>query len=931
MSHIPSSVIFSICILFSAGVLAIDSNAPYHEQIIQGLTEHPTRDRVIPWEPQVGDRHELMFNREAPVPPQCYTKNGGRHNPCYVCHQDQNPAPFQATIENTMNDRDLQEAYSFSDAGLTNHWANLFEDRSARVAAITDQEILDWIDDDNYSGLASRLEAAGYGDDNWSWQAAPDYRDPWMPDLDNLQERAAAFDGNGLALDGSWWVAFNYKPLPSTFWPHNGSTDDVMIRLPPEFWKLPGGEDSVDLYRANLALVEANVKSLTTISSLPINEQTIGIDVDNDGVLNTRVTRVHIETNRRDHPVNGPTNYYLGQAGDDVNADAKWSMRPTIYPVGTEFLHSVRYVGVDEDGNISVARRMKELRYMRRVRASYYGQIWSEYQAEQFDKEEGLLPRFGDHEHNGLAKGSFGWEVVGFIEDWEGKLRLNTFEENAFCMGCHGVLGSTIDKTFSFPRKVDGAAGWGYINLRGMQDVPNMGDTQTEIEAYMTRVGGGSEFRSNPELEAKYYLADGETLNRVALASARDVYDLVTPSRERALMLNKAYKVITEDQDYIFGRDATVSAPPRVYDAVTNDTPSLAPENQFDWDIRLDWSQAPAEGECMYRGDASFADLPTGYTLEVGGVLPHQHDQVCAGGRIILAGALTIELAAGYSPQAGDRVEIIRAGSLLGDFSNVTLPDIPGLVLDTGKVGNSVFLNVASSSAICGDSSCEVGETPANCAQDCEDACGDGLCTGAELSSTCPADCGPECGDERCDAGEDPLNCPQDCDDQCGDGICGETEDVVNCSADCPDACGDGLCTGYENASSCSADCPDSCGDGFCTGNESAASCAGDCPPSCGDGLCSASEDAGSCPGDCPHACGDSIVGGGEDCETGVALADSCMSLGFTGGSLGCNAASCSYDTSACTEGSCAGNKQSCTTGSDCCSGNCKQGRCRGN
>jgi hypothetical protein len=690
--------LFSSCLcLLSGTVQAIDTDAPYHVQIIQGLTEEPTRDQVIPWEPSIGDRHSLMFNREAPVPPQCYTKNGGRHNPCYVCHQDQNPEPFQSEIENTMNDRDLQEAYSFSDAGLANHWANLFEDRSARVAAISDAEILNWIDDDNYSALATRLTAAGYGDDNWSWQAPPEYQDPWMPDLDNLQEGAAAFDQYGLALDGSWWVAFNYKPLPSTFWPHNGSTDDVMIRLPPEFWKLSNGQDSVDLYRANLALVEANIKSMTTISSLPINEQAIGIDVNNDDQLDINVTEVHIETNQLDHAVTGMTNYYLGQAGDDVNADAKWSMRPTIYPLGTEFLHSVRYVGVDADGNISNARRMKELRYMRRVLASSYGQLWTNYLAEQQDKEEGLLPRFEDHEHNGLAKGSFGWEVVGFIEDWEGKLRLNTFEENAFCMGCHGVLGSTIDKTFSFPRKVDGADGWGYINLRGMPDVPNMGESISEIETYMSRVGGGTEFRSNPELEAEFYLADGETINRVALASAKDVYDLITPSRQRALMLNKAYKVITEDQDFIFGRDATVTPPPRVYESVTNDTPTLSPENQFDWDIRLDWSQAPAEGECMYSGDVNFADITDGHTMTLGGLSPDLHDQVCAGGNVTLAGVLTLELESGYTPLPGDRFEVIRAGSLAGSFTSVVLPEAPGLAFATEEQGNSFFVVVTSS------------------------------------------------------------------------------------------------------------------------------------------------------------------------------------------------------------------------------------------
>ena len=41
------------------------------------------------------------------------------YNPCYVCHQDKLPER-----ENVMNDADLQEAYSFSELGETNHqWA----------------------------------------------------------------------------------------------------------------------------------------------------------------------------------------------------------------------------------------------------------------------------------------------------------------------------------------------------------------------------------------------------------------------------------------------------------------------------------------------------------------------------------------------------------------------------------------------------------------------------------------------------------------------------------------------------------------------------------------------------------------------------------------------------------------------------------------
>jgi hypothetical protein len=184
--------------------------------------------------------------------------------------------------------------------------------------------------------------------------------------------------------------------------------------------------------------------------------------------------------------------------------------------------------------------------------------------------------------------------VQGFIEDSRGELRASTYEENMFCMGCHSSVGATIDKTFSFPRKVDGAAGWGYIDLRGMPDAPNMGEAKGEIATYFERAGS-SEFRSNDEIAARFFDEQGRADAR-RIAAARDVYELVAPSRERALLLNKAYRVIVADQDFIHGRDATVTPPANVYDRIDNaTTPTLAEQHVYQWDIRLDWRAARRE------------------------------------------------------------------------------------------------------------------------------------------------------------------------------------------------------------------------------------------------------------------------------------------------------------------------------------------------
>ena len=258
-----------------------------------------------------------------------------------------------------------------------------------------------------------------------------------------------------------------------------------------------------------------------------------------------------------------------------------------LYPVDTEFLHTVRYVGVGADGAIETPRRMKEVRYMRKHALRTRPHLEELYREEGYEKDAGYLPGYINLRERGLDNG-FGWLVSGFIEDRNGRLRVNTFEETMFCMGCHTSIGTTIDKTFSFARKIDGAAGWGYIDLRGMRDAPSLGELKGEIETYLERVGGGGEFRNNSEMFSRWFDEDGTVRSEAIRAS--DVYTLLSPSIDRALELDKAYRTIVEDQDFIFGRDATVTAPEHVYEQVDKATsPTLPADRYFEWNIRLDW------------------------------------------------------------------------------------------------------------------------------------------------------------------------------------------------------------------------------------------------------------------------------------------------------------------------------------------------------
>ncbi|MGI9508886.1 MAG: hypothetical protein ACR2QJ_06010 [Geminicoccaceae bacterium] len=494
------------------------------------------------------DEQDLVTNAEAVIPPQCYTRFFGKFNPCYTCHQtyDDRSRP------NQMRDGRLQAAYNFSDAALTNHWSNLFLDRSKEIAAIDDAEILSWIESENYTSLRPRLEA-----DGWSG---------WLPDLDNLHLADKAFDDQGFALDGSGWVAFNYKPLPSTFWPTNGSTDDVMIRLPEPFRQSEDGTPSRDVYMANLAALEMAIQDVDMVSTPAINELTLDTDLDGDGGLSIATMIQRPET-------------YFGAASEVPLARM-------LYPEGTQFLHSVRYVGVEDD-EIVVPARMKELRYMQKIRFYDPAQLRSLYDNERQKKTDELLPRFVNQGDRGLD-GGMGWLIQGFIEDQTGELRPQSYEETAFCMGCHGTIGATIDQTFAFPRKVAGAAGWGYIDLKGMVDVPNVGETEGEILTYLRRAGGGNEFRENPEMQSRWFKGD-DTVDADKVQST-DVYGLITPSVERALELNKAYKVIVDEQSYLFGRDAVLAPFTNVFDVIDDaKAPTLPKAFRAKWDIRLNW------------------------------------------------------------------------------------------------------------------------------------------------------------------------------------------------------------------------------------------------------------------------------------------------------------------------------------------------------
>ena len=518
----------------------------------ESAVQKSAQDKVYPY--SEGDdipalaymEHNEVYNSESVIPPQCYTKTNGKNNPCYACHQSYDNSENRP---NQMGDGTLQGNYEFSDVGLTNSWKNLFVDRRELIADISDEAILDYIGEDNYT--ASTVNGL-----------------PAEMQIKQLSYPAKAFGEHGIANDGSGWVAYNYKPFPSTFWPTNGSTGDAMIRLPEAFQQRKG-EYSEEVYLANLTLLEMALKDVNSLAVPQLNEQTIGMDLNGDGALSEAIT--HIQ--RQSHYV-----------GDASNIELSYQL----YPQGTELLHTVRYIGVDDEGQIYNAPRMKEVRYMQKALFRSKESLASAYYAEAKDKAFEKLPQTRYlSEEKGIDNG-FGWTLNAYIEDAEGQLRPQHQQELAFCNGCHKTVGSTFDQTFSFARKVPGAKGWGYINLHEIDDVPNINEQEGEFLTYMKRVGGGDEFRQNAEMLARWFNADGE-LNEAKVKQANSVYELITPSPERALALNKAYQTIVKEQSYLFGRDATITEATNVLSEIDAEQPPLLPEHRYHWDMRLDW------------------------------------------------------------------------------------------------------------------------------------------------------------------------------------------------------------------------------------------------------------------------------------------------------------------------------------------------------
>lgn len=505
-------------------------------------------------------RDRTLANRAAYIPPQCYTstdvEDGPAANPCFTCH-------VMPRSPNFVIDHDLQLEHAFPEYARTNRWANLFEDRTEAVAAIDDATIDRYVAESNYLAegellLASVLSAVPEG---WDFDGDGEWGG-YLPDA------YFDFDDEGFDRDPhgelTGWRAFAYAPTPGTFWPTNGSMGDALIRLGDVFREDEEGSADRQIYVTNLAIVEALIRR-ADVPIAPTDEAAMGVDLDKDGALGT-ATRVSYDW----APLQGKTMSYVGRARLALEA-GEVHLAAGLFPEGTEFLHTVRYLAVDGD-SVGLAPRLKELRYARKRAWWSYSELEARAGDEVKEKDDfpdrlKQLAGTGDVEH-GIGNGQ-GWVYQGFIEDARGDLRPQTFEEQVFCVGCHGGAGVTDDGIFSFGRKLaaDGfQRGWFHPSQRGLVGMaePQRADGEGEYAHYLRHARAGDELRANDEVLERFF-EDGEPRSDRLEALAGDVSTLLLPSPERARLLAKAYLAIVREQDFIHGRDATITPPTNLH------------------------------------------------------------------------------------------------------------------------------------------------------------------------------------------------------------------------------------------------------------------------------------------------------------------------------------------------------------------------------
>ena len=392
-----------------------------------------------------GADYKPSYNEEPEIPAQCWIETSyGTQNACKYCHTD-----YLAEIKhgNAYPISEDQEVYSFPSPNLNRIlWQNVIypQNIEKRLAAsgidIPDIKDVEYVRYDNWTPAFEM--ARGNGNNHWINDQSPNANFILFPALNPnhlypYKEENPTSNGMHGFIDSegfvqtedeqyTGWRAVNFFPY-TLFTPLTGSVSGIYIRLAKNFMS-ENGEVNIDIYKQNLSILEKNIKN----QSFELT-------------------------------------HYVGDASDVA-------VKKGFYPVGTEFAHPLHYVDLNADGETGLnidgvvannnyqyefpgtrSKRVKEIRYMYK---------WKEVGLEDIEEKdvEDNFEKYIGVEGQGWIDNGGGWVIAAYIENRDGRLRPQTTEELAQCLGCHAKTGNTVDAIWSFQRMLPGMEGWAEMN-----------------------------------------------------------------------------------------------------------------------------------------------------------------------------------------------------------------------------------------------------------------------------------------------------------------------------------------------------------------------------------------------------------------------------------------------------------------------------------
>jgi len=123
----------------------------------------------------------------------------------------------------------------------------------------------------------------------------------------------------------------------------------------------------------------------------------------------------------------------------------------------------------------------------------------------------------------------------------------------------HGAIGRGVDSVISFPRKLatdlssDGWFPWSTERPLGA-----LQDRDGEYARYLRDNLAADEFRANDEAWRRFLDPAGKLDPEMLAGLQERIAPLVEPSAERALALNKAYRLLVAEQSFTKGRLAVL-------------------------------------------------------------------------------------------------------------------------------------------------------------------------------------------------------------------------------------------------------------------------------------------------------------------------------------------------------------------------------------